>query len=130
MIFMNTLQKMLKQGLILRIKNTIRAGKDIIGSVQDFQVPPHPLTNFEKQKYYQNELKLNGAYSKNNLPKLKDRAYVISLAEFKSIGNHSIALYVNVSNMIYLDSFGVVEHIQNKKFKKFKNIYIYHNKYL
>ena len=27
---------------------------------------PHPLTNFEIQKYYQNEPKLNGLYSKNN----------------------------------------------------------------
>ena len=30
---------------------------------------PHPLTNFEIQKYYQNETKLNGVYSRNNLPK-------------------------------------------------------------
>ena len=26
----------------------------------------HPLTNFEIQKYYQNEPKINGVYSKNN----------------------------------------------------------------
>ena len=30
---------------------------------------PHPLTNHEKQKYYQNEPKFNGAYSVSNLPK-------------------------------------------------------------
>ena len=35
-------------------------------------MPPHPLTNFEVQKYYQNEPKCNDAYSKNNLPKIKD----------------------------------------------------------
>ena len=29
-------------------------------------MPPHPLTNFEIQKYYQNELKLNGVYSREN----------------------------------------------------------------
>ena len=34
------------------------------------------LTNFEIQKYYQNESKFNGVYSKNNLPKIKDGAYV------------------------------------------------------
>ena len=33
---------------------------------------PHPLTNFEKQKYYLNESKLNKAYSRNNLPEMKD----------------------------------------------------------
>ena len=49
---------------------------------------PHHLTNFEIQKYYQNEPKFNGVYSSNNLPKVKDGAYVISLDEFKSVGTH------------------------------------------
>ena len=40
---------------------------------------PHPLTNFEIQKYYQNELRCNSFYSGDNLPKLEDRAYVINL---------------------------------------------------
>ena len=34
-------------------------------------MPPHPLTNFEIQKQYQNNPKFSGIYSKNNLPKLK-----------------------------------------------------------
>ena len=33
---------------------------------------PHPLTNFEIQKYYENEPKCNGVYSRNNIPKIKD----------------------------------------------------------
>ena len=76
---------------------------------------PHPL-NFEIQKYFQNELKFNGVYSRNNLPKIKDGAYVINLDEFESIGTHWIALYLNGNNKrasydtIYFDSFGV-EHI-------------------
>ena len=41
-------------------------------------MPSHPLTNFEIEKYYQNEPKFNGVYSRNNLPKIKDGAYVIS----------------------------------------------------
>ena len=32
---------------------------------------PHPLTNFEIQKYYQNEPKFNGVSSRNNLSKKK-----------------------------------------------------------
>ena len=36
-------------------------------------MPPHPLTNFEIQKYYQNEPRFNGVYSRNNLPKKKKR---------------------------------------------------------
>ena len=54
---------------------------------------PHPLTNFEMQKYYQNEPKFNGVYSRNNLPKIKDGAYVINLDEFKSVGTHWITHY-------------------------------------
>ena len=70
----------------------------------------HPLTNFEIQKYYQNEPKFNGVYSRNNLPKIKDGAYVINLDEYKSIGTHWIAFYVNAENVTYFDSFGV-DHI-------------------
>ena len=39
----------------------------------------HPLDNFEIQKYYQNEPKFHGFYSKNILPKIKHWAYVINL---------------------------------------------------
>ena len=38
-------------------------------------MPPYPLIKFEIQKYYQNEPRFNGAYSRNNLPKkIKDEA--------------------------------------------------------
>ena len=33
---------------------------------------PHPLANFEMQKYYENEPKFNGVYSRNNLSKIRD----------------------------------------------------------
>ena len=32
-----------------------------------FLMPPHALSNFEIQKYYQNELKFNGVYSRDNV---------------------------------------------------------------
>ena len=89
-------------------------------------MPAHLLGNFEIQKYYQNEPKFNAVYSRNNLSNIKVEAYgayAINLDEFISIGIHWIALYVNVNNIIYFDSFGV-EHIP-KKIRKFignKNI--------
>ena len=49
-------------------------------------MPPYLLTNFDIQKYYQKEFRFNGVYSRTNLPKIKDGAYVINLDEFKSIG--------------------------------------------
>ena len=51
-------------------------------------MPPHPLTNFEIQKYYQNEPKFNGVYFRNNLSKIKDGAYIINIDEYESIGTH------------------------------------------
>ena len=81
----------------------------------------HPVTNFEIQKYDQNESKSN-VYSRNNLPEIKDRTYVINLDEFKWIGTHSIALYVNRNDIIYFDNFRVEHNL--KEIKKFiKNIY-------
>ena len=55
---------------------------------------PHPLTNFKIQKYYQNELRFNDVYSRDNLPKIKDGAYIINLDEYSDIGTHWVALYV------------------------------------
>ena len=72
---------------------------------------PHPLTNFEIQKYYQNELRCNSFYSADNLPKLEDRAYVINLDEYSDIGTHWVAFPMqNNYDFTYFDSFGV-EHI-------------------
>ena len=91
-----------------------------------FLILPYPLTNFEIQNY-QNEPKFNGVYSRNNLSKMKDGTYAINLDEFKSIGTHCIALYVNGNNRrdssdaIYFHIFGV-EHIWLKnKIMKLKN---------
>ena len=86
-------------------------------------MPHNSLTNFEIQKHYQNELKFSGVYSRNNLPNIKDRAYVINLDKYKSIGTNWIALYVKSNNMKYFHSLGV-EQIP-KEIKKFignKNI--------
>ena len=52
---------------------------------------PHALTNFEIEKY-QNEPRFNCFYSRNNLLKIKDGEYVINFDEYKSKGNHLIAL--------------------------------------
>ena len=87
-------------------------------------MPPHPLTNFEIQKYYQNKPRFNGVSSRNNLPKkIKDGTYVINLDEYADVGTHWIALFCNRKEVFYFDSFGV-EHIPEeiKEFIGNKNI--------
>ena len=37
---------------------------------------PHPLTNLEIQKYYQDETRFNSIYSRDNLPKKKRMGYM------------------------------------------------------
>ena len=76
------------------------------------------------QKYYENESRFNGAYSRDNLlNKIKDGAYIINLDEHADTGTHWIALFCNKNKIVYFYSFGV-EHIP-KEIKEFignKNI--------
>ena len=72
-----------------------------------------------KYKYYENEPRFNGVYSRDNLPKIKDGAYIINLDEHYDTGTHWIALWVNNDIATYFDSFGV-EHIP-KEIKTFIN---------
>ena len=89
-----------------------------------FLMLPHPLTNFEIQKYYKNEPRFNGVFSRDNLPKkIKDGAYVINFDEYADVSTHWIVLCCKKSDITYFDSFGV-EHIP-KEIKEFignKNI--------
>ena len=83
-----------------------------------FLMPPHPLTNFEIQKYYKNEPRFNGVFSRNNLPKsnfiecnsikkIKDGAYIINLDAYANVGTHWIALFCKKNEIVYFNSFGV-----------------------
>ena len=92
-----------------------KKGKGIVRSwlwkTMRFLMQLHPLTNFEIQRYYQNEPRFNGVFSRNNLPKkIKDGAYVINLDEYADVGTHWTALFCNRNEIVYFDSFGV-EHV-------------------
>ena len=67
-------------------------------------MPPNLLTNFEIQKCYENELNFNGAYSINNLSKVKDGTYIVKSDDYESVRTHWIALYVNAKNVTYFRS--------------------------
>ena len=85
----------------------------------DFQlrkvlIPPHPSTNFKIKNYYQNEPRVNGVYSRDNLSKVW--AHLINLLEYANVGTHWIALYVKNIEITYFHSFGV-KHVSKKNRK-------------
>ena len=87
-------------------------------------MPPHPLASFEMQKYYQNEPRFNGVYSRNNFPeKIKDVAYVINLHKYTDVGTRWIALFCKITKTVYFNSFGL-KHVAEeiKKFIEHKSL--------
>ena len=89
-----------------------------------FLTPSHPWTNFEIRRFYQNEPRSNGVFSRNSLLlKIKDGAYVMNLDEYADVGTHWITLFCSRNEIVYFDSF-VIEHVR-KEIKEFvgnKNI--------
>ena len=61
---------------------------------------PHPLTNFEIQKYYQNEPRFNGVYSRDNLTEIKDGANIINLDTYSDTGTHWVAFMYKIMMLL------------------------------
>ena len=115
-------------GNLLPGKGTVTAGEGTVRAEEGIKkkalIPPHPLTNFEIRKYYENEPRFNGFFSRDNLPKtIKNGAYIINLDGYADLGTHWIALYAKDNEVIYFDSFGV-EHVpkETKRFIAHKDI--------
>ena len=109
----------------LKISN-LNKEKESLEPVMEIKksIPPHPLTNFEIQKYYLNKPRFVWVYSKDNFPtKIKDGAYVKNLDEYADAGTNWIVLCVSNNEIIYFDSFGV-EHVPKEigKFIRHKSI--------
>ena len=116
-MLLGTLGASLLGNLLTGGKGMMRAGEGIARAgersekKQNLLIPFHPLTNIEINEYYKNEPRLNGVYSRNNLPdKIKEGAYVINLDEYANKGTHWIALFVKPKYTVYFPSFGI-EHI-------------------
>ena len=70
-------------------------------------MPPHPLTNFEIQKYYQNDLNLMEFFQEIIFMKkkiIKDGTYVINLDEYADVGTHWIVLLCRKTEIVYFDT--------------------------
>ena len=51
-------------------------------------IPLHPLNNIEITNYFKYEFRFNDVFSRNNLPKIKDRVYDINLDDKNSKGTN------------------------------------------
>ena len=70
--------------------------------------------------YFKNVEGFNGVFLRNNLPKLKNGAYVINLDHSKNTGTHWIIIFMKSNEVTYFDSFGV-EYIPTEIMEKIKN---------
>ena len=68
-------------------------------------MPFHVLTCFEIQKFIETNLNLRVPIQEI-VTLNKDCAYVINPDDYRSIGTHWIALYVDNDNVTYFDGFG------------------------
>ena len=81
-------------------------------------MPPHPLTYFEIQKYYKNEPRFNGVFSRNNLPKkIKDGAYVTNLDNMQMQAHIGLLYFVTEMKLFIL-----IVLVLNIFWKKLKNL--------
>ena len=53
----------------------------------------HPLTNFEIMDYFKDVKRFNGVFSRNNLPNLRNGAYVINLDHSENTGTLGCNFY-------------------------------------
>ena len=67
--------------------------------------------------YFKDVKGFNGVFSRNNLPKLKNGAYVINLDHRENTGKQWVVIFVKSNEVIYFDSFGV-EYIPKEIMKK------------
>ena len=97
-MLLGTLGASLLGNLLTGGKGIMRAGDGIVrvgsGSKKKLNslLPFRPLTNIDLSKYYKNEPRFNGVYSRNNLPnEIKKGAYVINLDEYENTGTHWVS---------------------------------------
>ena len=57
---------------------------------------------------------------RDNLPRTKDRVYVINMDDKQSKGMHWVSLFIDKNTAVYFDSFGI-EYISQEPFRKVKD---------
>ena len=83
-----------------------------------------PLSNFDFMSYYKNNTKFAGVFSRDNIPTLKDKFYIINLDDQQGPGTHWVIVFNVGESCIYFDSFGVspAEEILHKMRQSKKSV--------
>ena len=77
-------------------------------------------------KYFVNDCRFSGVFSRNKLPKVIDGAYVINLDDLKSKETHSVSLFIDRNTAAYFDSFRI-EYIFEEVLSKIRVKSFTHN---
>ena len=80
----------------------------------------HPLSNIDITNYFNYKPRFHGVFSRNNLHRIKDGAYVMNLDDKKRKGTHQVSLFNVRNTAVYFDSFGI-EDIPSEALKKIKD---------
>ena len=91
-----------------------------------FLVPLNPLNNIKITNYLHYEPRLNGLFSRNNLPRIKDGAFVINLDDTDSKGKHWVSLLIDKNTAVSFESFGI-EYIALEVLNKIRDKSVTHN---
>ena len=70
--------------------------------------------------YFNYKARFKVAFSRDNLPRIKDGAYVINFDDKQSKGTHWVSLFINKNTAVYFDSIGI-EYIPQEVSSKIKD---------
>ena len=94
-----------------------RAGRGYIN--KSFSSDPS-LNNIETANYFKCKSRFNSVFSINNLPRIKDGAYVRNLDEKYSKGTHWVSLFIDRNISACFDTVGI-EYIAQEVLKKIRD---------
>ena len=80
----------------------------------------HPLNNKKITNFFNYEPIFNGVFARNNLPRIKDWAYLINLDDKKCKGTHWVSLFIDRNTVVYFAYFQI-EHIPQEVFSKIRD---------
>ena len=84
------------------------------------------MNKIEVTNYFNFELRFNGTFSRNNLPRIKDGANVINFDNKKRKVTHWVSLFIDLNLAVYFDSSGIA-YIPLKVLNKIKEKSVTHN---